>query len=94
MEWEYEKYSRLASGESQGGRIYRPRQKVTVRQCAVCDSRQDLVEEVSPWVLCGSCAKIEESRQNNSASSFVREEAQERIRMRRVTVRIQHLTRN
>ena len=72
---EYEKYYRLASGESQGGRIYRPRQKVTVRQCALCDSRQDLVKEVSPWVLCGYCAKNEESRKKNSASSFVWEEA-------------------
>ena len=91
---EYEKYYRLASGESQGGRIYRPRQKVTVRQCALCDSRQDLVEEFSPWVLCGSCAKLEESRRNNSASSFVWEEVQEKFKIRRVTVKIGRVKHN
>ena len=57
-----------------------------VRECALCNSRQDLVEEVSPWVLCASCAKIEESRGDNSATSFIWEEVQERIR--RVTVNI------
>ena len=91
---EYEKYFRLATGESQGGRIYRPRQEATVRQCALCESRQDLVEEISPWVLCLSCVKIEESRRNNSATSYVWEEAQEMFKIRRVTVNIKNLKRN
>lgn len=88
---EYEKYFRLAAGESQGGRIYRPRERSSVRQCALCESPDDLVEEISPWVLCSKCAKIEARRRNNSAITFVwEEEAQERFKIRRVTINVKN----
>ena len=89
---EYEKYFRLATGESQAGRIYRPRVKTDIRQCALCESEQDLLEEISPWVLCGSCRRIEESRRNNSASSFVWEEARERFRIKKLRVDIKAIS--
>ena len=70
---EFEKYFRLASGESQAGRIYRPRVKPDIRQCAcaLCEPEQELEEEISPWVICGSWGRIEERWRNNSARSLV-----------------------
>ena len=89
---EFEKFFRLATGESQGGRIYRPSKQPSGRQCALCGPEQDLVEEITPWVICGSCGRLEESRRSNSSSSFVWEEAQEKFTLRRVRVNVKKIS--
>ena len=90
---EYEKFFRMAMGESQGGRNYWPRQQPSYRQCALCESKHNLVQEILPWVLCGSCRRVKESRRNNWASSFIWE-AWERFRIRRLTVNIKNIKKN
>ena len=86
---EYEKYFKLAAEESDRGRLYTPRAKSSVRQCALCESPEDLLEEISLWVLCAKCGQVEASRRANSASSFVwEEEVMERFKLKRVTVNI------
>ena len=86
---EYEKYFKLATRDSPGGRVYRPRDKSGVRLCALCESPDELVEEISPWVLCAKCEQVEASRRANSASTFIwEEEAMERFSLRRVTVNL------
>ena len=88
---EYEKYFRLAAGESQGGRIYRARQQPRMRLCALCESPHDLTEEISPWVLCAACQKVEETRRNNSATTFIWGEAQEMFKIKRLRVNVKNI---
>ena len=88
---EYEKYFRLAAGESQGGRIYRPREQPSVRLCALRESQHHLEELISPWVLCAACQKVEETRRNNSATTFVWAEAQEMFKIKRLSVNIKNI---
>ena len=82
----------LATGESQGGRIYWPRKQPSSRYCALCRSECNLVKEISPWVLCGSCGRVEESRGNNLANSFIEEEVSEQFTIRRGTVNVKKIS--
>ena len=91
---EFKKFFRLATGESQGGRIYRPSKQPSGRQCALCGPEQDLVEEITPWVICGSSGRLKESRWNNLASSFVKEEAREKFTIRRVSMDVKKISIN
>ena len=91
---EYEKYFRLAVGESPTGRLYHPRGRQEARHCALCRSEQDLKLEMSPWWLCARCWRLEEDRANISASSFVWKEVRDSFKIKKIAVRVKDIKRN
>ena len=49
------------------------------------------MKEISLMVFCAACQKVEESKTNNSATTFVWAEAQEMFKIKRLRVNVKNI---